>query len=64
VQPQWEVIDATIALSGPDDRWRFALLGKNLGDESYSTNLLPGGTQRGVPRDDETYYGLTARWKF
>ncbi len=64
VQPQWEVIDATIALSGPNDRWRFALLGKNLGDESYSTNLLPGGTQRGVPRDDETYYGVTARWKF
>jgi iron complex outermembrane receptor protein len=64
IQPSWDIIDASVALTGPDDRWRIALLGKNLGDQSYSTNLLPGGTQRGVPRDDETYFGVTARWNF
>jgi len=26
--------------------------------------LLPGGTQRGVPRDDERYFGIQARFNF
>ena len=65
IQPAWDIINASIALSGPDGRWRVALLGKNLADESYSTNLLPGGnTQRGMPRDQSSYYGVTARWNF
>ena len=65
IQPAWDIINASIALSGPDGRWRVAVLGKNLADESYATNLLPGAnTQRGVPRDDSSYYGVTARWNF
>jgi len=64
IQPSWNVINASVALSPQDGRWRLALIGKNLTDESYSTNLLPGGTQRGVPRDDQSYFGVTARWNF
>lgn len=64
IQPSWDIINATVALSGGDGAWRVALVGRNLADESYSTNLLPGGTQRGVPRDDERYFGIQARMNF
>jgi iron complex outermembrane receptor protein len=63
IEPSWAVIDASIALSPANERWRVAVLGKNLTDESYSTNRL-NGVQRGVPRDDEMYWGMTARWNF
>jgi iron complex outermembrane receptor protein len=64
IQPAWDIINATAALSGGDGAWRVALVGRNLADESYSTNLLPGGTQRGVPRDDSRYFGVQARFNF
>ena len=63
IEPSWSVLDGSIALSPGSERWRVALLGKNLTDESYSTNRL-NGVQRGVPRDDEMYWGMTARWNF
>ncbi|MFZ9478597.1 MAG: TonB-dependent receptor [Steroidobacteraceae bacterium] len=64
IEPSWDIINASLALTGANDRWRLSLIGRNLADESYSTNLLPGGTQRGVPRDDEAYYGIQARFNF
>ena len=64
IQPAWDVINASIALSGPGDRWRIAVIGRNLADESYSTNLFNPNTQRGVPRDNEGYFGVNARWNF
>ena len=64
IQPSWDVINASIALSPQDGHWRVSVVGKNLADESYASNFLSGGTQRGVPRDDETYFGVTARWNF
>jgi iron complex outermembrane receptor protein len=64
IEPSWDIISATVALSDSDGGWRVALIGRNLADESYSTNLLPGGTQRGVPRDDERYFGIQARFNF
>jgi len=64
IQPSWDIINATLALSDPDGDWRVGLVGRNLADESYSTNLLPGGTQRGIPRDDERYFGIQARFNF
>ncbi|MFM7626875.1 MAG: TonB-dependent receptor [Gammaproteobacteria bacterium] len=64
IQPGWDIINASAALSAADGAWRVALVGRNLGDESYSSNLLPGGTQRGVPRDDRRYFGVQARFNF
>ena len=55
----------TIALSSPTAGWRVALLGKNLGDRSYSAFLGAGAnTQRSVPRDDQRYFGINARLDF
>ena len=65
IQPSYRIVNATVALSDPSKGWRVTLVGKNLGDESYSSFLLPGGnTQRSVPRDDERYFGVSVRYEF
>jgi iron complex outermembrane receptor protein len=64
IGPSYDVINAMISLSGEDSRWRVALIGKNLGDESYMTNILDNGFQRGTPRDDRRYFGINARFNF
>lgn len=65
IQPAYGIVNGYIGLSDPRSGWRVALVGKNLGDKSYSQQLLPGAnTQRSVPRDDERYVGVTARYEF
>lgn len=66
IQDSYGIWNATIALSDPDKGWRVALLGKNLADESYASFLQQanGGLYRAVPRDDERYFGVNARWDF
>jgi iron complex outermembrane receptor protein len=65
LQPSYGIWNAYLGLGDPRRGWRVALVGKNLGDESYAQYLQPGGnTQRSVPRDDERYYGVTARYEF
>lgn len=43
-----------------------ALVAKNLANKSYATNLVTstGYVTRAVPRDDERYFGITARKEF
>jgi iron complex outermembrane receptor protein len=65
IQPAYGIFNAFVAIGNPRKGWRVALHGKNLGDESYAQQLLPGAnTQRSVPRDDERYYGINARLEF
>jgi iron complex outermembrane receptor protein len=64
IGPSYNVFNASVALSDEEAGWRVALVGKNLGDESYMTNILDSGLQRGVPRDDERYFGIQARFNF
>ena len=59
------ILGSHLNFGDPRRGWRVALVGKNLGDESYAQYLQPGGnTQRSVPRDDERYFGVTARYEF
>ncbi|KQQ47580.1 TonB-dependent receptor [Duganella sp. Leaf126] len=60
------IVNAGIALSSPVAGWRIALVGKNLANKSYATNLVTstGYVNRAVPRDDRRYVGLTARKEF
>ncbi|CAN7580355.1 TonB-dependent receptor [Phenylobacterium sp. LjRoot225] len=59
--------DLSVAVHGPDDRWEFALIGKNIGDKLTSHNCtaaniqnsifggqLTGGNDRGPAGVDET----------
>ena len=66
IQGAYGVVNAGIALSSPVNGWRIALVGKNLANKSYATNLVTstGYVTRAVPRDDERYVGITARKEF
>jgi len=66
IQGAYGIVNASIALSSPVGGWRIALVGKNLANKSYATNLVTstGYVTRAVPRDDERYFGLTARKEF
>ena len=66
IQGAYGVVNAGIALSSPVSGWRIALVGKNLANKSYATNLVTstGYVTRAVPRDDERYFGITARKEF
>ena len=65
IQPSYRIYNGSIALSDPAKGWRVMLVGKNLGDESYASFLLSGAnTQRSVPRDDQRYFGVSARYEF
>lgn len=52
VQPAYTKVDASISVSGPEDRWTLALIGKNLTNELVvtSANDIPfaGGTGTGT----------------
>jgi len=69
IQGAYGIVNAGIAVSTTNG-WRLALVGKNLANRSYATNLVAstaasGNTvTRGVPRDDQRYFGITARKEF
>jgi iron complex outermembrane recepter protein len=65
VQPSYSIWNASIALQSTAG-WRVALLGKNLRNKSYATFIQNSGNHinRYVPRDDERYFGVTARYDF
>lgn len=66
IQGAYGIVNAGIALSSPAGGWRIALVGKNLANKSYATNLVTstGYVTRAVPRDDVRYFGITARKEF
>ena len=65
IQPGYGVVNADIVLS-TGSGWSFALIGKNLANKSYATNLITaaGYVNRTVPRDERRYVGLSARKEF
>ncbi|HEX8601384.1 MAG TPA: TonB-dependent receptor [Pseudoduganella sp.] len=66
IQPGYGIVNAAVELAQPAAGWRIALVGKNLANKSYATNLVTstGYVHRGVPRDDSRYFGITARKEF
>ena len=65
VQPAYTIYNASLALASTAG-WRVSILGKNLGDQSYATFVQNGGNHinRYVPRDDQRYFGVNARYDF
>ncbi|MFC6841624.1 TonB-dependent receptor [Xanthomonas theicola] len=59
IQPAYGIWNASVTLSNYNG-WRISLLGKNLTDKSYAATLatFDGSLVRGVPRNDERYFGL------
>lgn len=65
IQEAYGIWNASVALS-TDTGWRFALVGRNLLDRSYASNLVSHTTyvNRYVPRDDARYFGINVRKDF
>jgi iron complex outermembrane recepter protein len=65
-QGAYGIWDASAALSSPTAGWRLGLVVKNLLDKSYASYLARGSyyVNRWVPRDDQRYVGLQARYDF
>jgi iron complex outermembrane receptor protein len=66
IQGAYGIVNAAVELSSSEGGWRVALVGKNLADRSYASNLIvnTGYVNRTVPRDDRRYVGITARKVF
>ena len=66
--PSYSTIDLSVALTDADDRFRVALIGRNITDENYTvlkTSGGPGSTVRlQIPRDADRYFGIQARFNF
>ncbi|HEX7873006.1 MAG TPA: TonB-dependent receptor [Sphingobium sp.] len=66
VQPSYGIWNASIALIS-DSKWEIRGLVKNILDTHYS-NLVGNGTTAGlvrfVPRDNDRYFGVNARYSF
>ncbi|MBM4212548.1 MAG: TonB-dependent receptor [Gammaproteobacteria bacterium] len=66
--PGYTTVDLTIAVRDESDRFRIALVGRNLADKSFTvlkTGGGPGGAPRlQIPRDAERYFGIQARFNF
>lgn len=65
-QPAYGIVNASISAYNSDNGWSISLIGKNLADKSYATILNNGGgfIVRGVPRDDQRYFGINVRKDF
>lgn len=53
-QPHYFKFDAGLALKSDDDRWEFAVIGKNLGDKLVASNCAASNTQGGGVFGGET----------
>jgi iron complex outermembrane receptor protein len=70
--PGYTTIDLSLALTDRDDRWRVALIGRNITDESFAIlKTAPSGapTSAGsaryqISRDADQYFGIQARFNF
>jgi iron complex outermembrane receptor protein len=65
-QDAFGLINATVSLYNSEKGWSVTLVGKNLANKSYATNLINigGAFGRFVPRDDQRYFGVSVRKDF
>jgi iron complex outermembrane receptor protein len=65
IQKGYGILDAGISLVDRDGRYRLSLVGKNLGDQYYTTAKIPGAfVRQQAPRDAERYFGVVLRANF
>ncbi|MFT6048148.1 MAG: iron complex outermembrane receptor protein [Arenicella sp.] len=62
--PEYDIVNASVAWSFSEDKYRVTLIGKNLGDESYVTTYSGDGFRYQIPRDAERYFGVSLRANF
>ena len=62
--PEYDIVNASVAWSFSEDKYRVTLIGKNLGDESYVTTYSGDGFRYQIPRDAERYFGVSFKANF
>lgn len=62
--PDYTLLNASVAFSFDDDKYRFTLIGKNLTDEQFFTSYSGDGFRYQVPRDADRYFGVQFRSNF
>ncbi len=62
--PDYNIVNASVAFSWLDDKYRLTLIGKNLGDESFVTTFSGDNFRYQIPRDAQRYFGASFRANF
>jgi len=62
--PDYSMLNASVAFSFNDDKYRFTLIAKNLTDEQYFTSYSGDGFRYQVPRDADRHFGIQFRSNF
>jgi iron complex outermembrane receptor protein len=64
----YELVDVSVALIHPDDRFKLSFQVRNLFDKSFAASIVsggPGGSFRYIiPREADRYFGVTGRMNF
>ncbi len=62
------IVNASIALVDPNDRWKLTFLARNLFDTSYAATIVSGGPSGSyryqIPRDADRYFGVLGKFSF
>jgi len=64
ILPDYDILDASVAFSFSEDKYRVTLIGKNLGDESFITTGGADGFRFQIPRSADRHFGVSFRANF
>ncbi|MFM5947985.1 MAG: TonB-dependent receptor, partial [Novosphingobium sp.] len=66
--PGYALVNASVALVDPNDKWKVSLIVRNVLDKSYAAAIINGGVSGSyryqIPRDADRYWGVSARITF
>jgi len=62
--PDYHMVNASVAFSFKDDRYRLTVIGKNLADDEFATTFSGDGFRYQIPREADRYFGVNVRANF
>ncbi len=66
--PGYALVNLSVALVDPADKWKIIAQVRNVFDKSYAAAIVNGGVSGSyryqIPRDADRYWGVTARYSF
>lgn len=64
ILPDYGLLNASVAFSFDDDKYRISLIAKNLTDEQYLSSYSGDGFRYQIPRDADRYFGVQLKMNF
>jgi iron complex outermembrane receptor protein len=66
--PAYALVNLSVGLASPDDKWKITAQVRNLFDKAYPAAIINGGVSGSyryqIPRDADRYWGVNARYSF